>query len=104
MDERERAAVLDAAVESGIERGSTSYRLLEIWTLESPPPDFSNLWRDFVHALCAVLEPAEAERLEANLLGRAKTVAEAAGGTLDRSPHVSSQEQSCLEVLAKAFE
>ncbi len=104
MDERERAAMLDAAVQSGIERGSTSYRLLETWTVEPPPPAFGNLWRDFVHALCGLLEPGEPERLEAKLLGRAKNVAEAAGDALRRSPHVSSQEQSCLDVLAKAFE
>ena len=104
MDERERAALLDAAVESGIERASTSYRLLEIWTLEPPPPDFSNLWRDFIHALCRLLEPSEAERLEATLLGRAKNVAEAAGDALRRNSHISSREQGCLDVLAKAFE
>lgn len=104
MDERERAAVLEAAAVIGLETDSTSYRLLEIWTLEAPPPDLTNAWRAFVKALQGQLESGEAKRLAKNLLGRAERVAKAAGDRLDRSPHVSEVERRCLDELRAAFE
>ena len=103
MDERERAAVLDGAVSTGIERDSTSYRLLEIWIEEAPPPDLTNLWRDFTRALCEQLTEAQIERLRANILGRARDVAAAAGDARDRSPHVSTTEEERLAELTRAF-
>ena len=103
MDERERQAVLDGAVGTGIERGSTSYRLLEIWIEEAPPPDLALLWRDFTRALCAQLSAGQVERLRGNILGRARDVAAAAGDTQERSPHVSDQEEQRLTELSEAF-
>jgi len=104
MDESERAAVLEAAAVIGLETDSTSYRLLEIWTLEEPPPDLMNAWRAFVKALQTQLESGEAQRLAQNLLDRAERVAKAAGDTLDRSPHVSEVEQQAIDELRAAFE
>ena len=103
MDEGERYAVLAGAVSTGIEPGSSSYRLLEIWTLEEQPPDMKELWKDFTRALCGRLSDAEAQRLERNVLGRARAVAAAAGDARDASPHVSDVEEACLEELAAAF-
>ena len=103
MDEAERQSVLTGATSAGIEPGTTSYRLLEIWIEEAPPPDLANLWHDFTRALCGQLPAAEAERLEQNVLGRARRVAAAAGDALNRSPHVSDLEESCLTRLAEAF-
>ncbi|MBW2232709.1 MAG: hypothetical protein JRG92_15500 [Deltaproteobacteria bacterium] len=103
MDARERDAILDAAVSTGSEKGSTSHRLLEIWILEEPPPDLTNAWRGYIGALCTELSSTQRERLEANLLGRAREVAAAAGSTLDRSPHISANEEACLQSLASAF-
>jgi tellurite resistance protein len=103
MDQRERQAILDAAEATGSEKGSTSYRLLEIWTLEEPPMDLTNAWQAFIGALSTQLSSDEGERLRANLLGRAREVAAAAGSRLDRSPHVSAEEDACLQSLARAF-
>jgi hypothetical protein len=104
MEDGERAAVLEAAAVIGLETDSTSYRLLEIWTLEEPPPDLMNAWRAFVKALQGQLDAGESKRLAQNLLGRAERVAKAAGDALDRSPHVSEVEQACLDELRAAFE
>lgn len=104
MDERERESALAGAVSVGIEPGSTSYRLLEIWLDEAPPPDLIDLWRDFTRALCAAWSAEEAGRLQHNLLGRAREVAAAAGDALERAPHVSAVEEACLEQLASAFQ
>ena len=103
MDAAERQAVLAGAVSAGIEPGSTSYRLLEIWIAEAQAPDLIELWHDFTGALCKRLTPAEARRLERNILGRARAVAAAAGDARDRSPHISSAEEACLARLGEAF-
>jgi hypothetical protein len=103
MDAAERERILAGAASVGIEPGSISYRLLEIWIDESPAPDLTNLWHDFTRALCAQLTPAEAERLEQNVVGRARSVAAAAGDARERSPHVSPVEEACLAKLAEAF-
>ena len=103
MDAAERERILDGATSIGIEAGSTSYRLLEIWIEESQAPDLTNLWHDFTRALCDQLTPAEAEKLEQNVLGRARSVAAAAGDARERSPYVSDVEEACLAKLAEAF-
>jgi hypothetical protein len=103
MDERERDTILTAAGSAGIEAGSASHRLLEIWTLEEPPPDLTNAWKAYVHALCSQLSRHERERLEANILGRARDVAAAAGDASHRAPHVSEKEQRWIEELGRAF-
>ena len=103
MDAAERGRILDGATAVGIEAGSTSYRLLEIWIEESQAPDLTSLWHDFTRALCDQLTPAEAEKLEQNVLGRARSVAAAAGDARERSPYVSDVEEACLAKLAEAF-
>ena len=103
MDERERESVLAGAVSSGIERDSTSYRLLQIWLREEPPPDLTFAWHEFTKALCGTLAPGQIEHLQANILGRARDVAAAAGDSLDRTPHVSEEEVAKLAELESAF-
>lgn len=103
MDTAERDSILAGAASVGIEPDSTSYRLLQIWIEEAQAPDLTNLWHDFTRALCEQLSPVEAERLEQNVLGRARSVAAAAGDARQRSPHVSDVEDACLSKLAEAF-
>ena len=103
MDDAERKSALAGAASVGIEPGSISYRLLEIWLEEVPPPDLTNLWREFIRALCASQSSGENARLRENLLGRARQVASAAGDARNRAPHVSEVEEQCLADLSKAF-
>lgn len=103
MDEAERDSVLAGAVSAGIEEDSTSYRLLQIWLEERQAPDITLLWHAFTRALCDQLEPTQIEHLKENILGRARKVASAAGDTRKRTPHISTEEESCLSELAKAF-
>lgn len=103
MDDAERERILTGAASVGIEPGSTSYRLLEIWIEEAQAPDLTNLWHDFTRALCEQLSPAERQRLEKNVLGRARSVAAAAGDARNQTPHVSDVEEACLAKLAEAF-
>jgi hypothetical protein len=103
MDAREREAVLSGAESTGIPRESPSYGLLGIWIEDQPAPDLVDAWSEFIGALCRELSDEQADRLRSNILGRARDVAEAAGGFLGLGPKVSPEEEEVLESLALAF-
>jgi hypothetical protein len=103
MDARERDAILVGAESVGIEPGSASHGLLRIWTEDPPAPDLLDAWREFIRALHGELEEGERRRLREKLVGRARSVAEAAGGILGVDP-VSPAEQKVLVDLDLAFE
>jgi hypothetical protein len=103
MDARERDAILVGAESVGIEPGSASHGLLRIWTEDPPAPDLLDAWREFIRALGGELEDAERGRLRERLVGRARSVAEAAGGILGVDP-VSPAEKQVLASLDRAFE
>jgi hypothetical protein len=62
------------------------------------------VWGDFIVGLCAELSEAERNALKNEILGRARSVAEAAGGFLGLGKRISPEEEVILEELAKAFE
>jgi hypothetical protein len=103
MDARERDAILVGAESVGIEPGSASHGLLRIWTEDPPAPDLLEAWGAFIRALGGELEEAERVRLRQRLVGRARSVAEAAGGILGVDP-VSPAEREVLERLERIFE
>lgn len=103
IDERERGAVLDGAVTSGIAPDSASYRLLELWTLERPTPELIAIWREFIAAVSKLLTTRERDSLRAKIIGRAYAVADAAGGLLDAKPNVSPEEWAVMDDLSSAF-
>jgi hypothetical protein len=102
MDVKERDAILVGAESVGIEPGSPSHGLLRIWTEDRPAPDLLAAWREFISALGLELEPGERSRLAEKLVGRARAVAEAAGGILGVDP-VSPEEARVLAGLERAF-
>ena len=102
MDPRERAAVLRGAESCGIERGTPSYGLLEIWTQDRPAPELMDSWKAFIKALCGELSADQRWHLEEKIIGRARAVAEAAGGFLGLAK-VSREEAEVLEALEEAF-
>jgi hypothetical protein len=104
MHARERAAVLRGASTSGIAVESASYRLLELWTLERPAPEIVSVWREFIAAIAKSLTERERAALRAKVIGRAWSVASAAGGFLDATPNVSPEEHALLDSLDAAFE
>jgi hypothetical protein len=103
MENKEREAVLAAAESSGIAAGSPSHGLLRIWTEERPPPDLVLAWRDFIRALGPQLNAEQREKLGENVVGRARSVAEAAGGFLGIGS-ISKPERDALDALSEAFE
>jgi tellurite resistance protein len=103
MDDREREAILFGAESTGISRESPSHGLLRIWIEDRPAPDLVDAWSEFIRALCREFSEEQRGRLQRNLLGRARRVAEAAGGFLGLGSKVSKEERAVLESLARAF-
>ncbi|MGI9431242.1 MAG: hypothetical protein ACR2PQ_03465 [Myxococcota bacterium] len=102
MDSKERQAILSGAESTGIEVDSPSYGLLSLWTEEQPAPALTDAWRGFISALSKELSDEERGRMRDRIVGRARAVAEAAGGFLGVGA-VSREERAALEALEQAF-
>jgi hypothetical protein len=104
IDEKERMAVLTAAEANGVVPGSESHQLLTGWLEKKPDPRLLETWAGYVQQLCSRIPPAEQHALRDELVGRARHVAEAAGGFLGVGNKVSPSEAAVLEKLAAAFD
>jgi hypothetical protein len=102
MDDKERNAILSGAESTGIETGSPSYGLLRIWTEDQPAPALTEAWRGFISALGRELSDGERDRMRARIVGRARAVAESAGGFLGVGA-ISREERAVLDALDRAF-
>jgi hypothetical protein len=103
VDGKEKKAVLDAAAQSGVKAGSDAQTMLEGWLLQPPPPAIRDAWVNYVQTLSATLPAGDRELLKRELLGRARAVAEAAGGILGIGAKISKTEADCLKKLEAAF-
>lgn len=104
MDAKERDAILRGAVSTGIQEGSLSHQLLEIWTGENPPPDLFMLWEQFVRALSRQLDPEDRKAFSDAIATRAKEVAMAAGSFLSLGSKISKSEADALAKIKSAFD
>jgi hypothetical protein len=82
MEHEEREAILQAAVGEGLLANTEAYRLLQGWLDEQPDDDLIATWKAYASGLTESLAPAVREKLQADLIGRVRRVAEAAGGFL----------------------
>jgi len=103
LDPREAAALREAAHDAGLDRDSDAAALLGAWLAEPPPRQMEQAWRDYAHSLAAGLDAGARAALQAETLGRARRVAEAAGGFLGLGSRVSAAEEQVLAGLAGAF-
>ena len=103
IDSKERNAVLSGAAEVGVSDQDASYQLLDRWLAEQPSPELLATWKDYISALSATLSQEFRRALKEQLLGRARTVAEAAGGFMGVGRKVSISEENVLEELEAAF-
>jgi hypothetical protein len=100
VDDKERSAILSAAKDTGLSGESAT--LLDGWLAARPSYDVVLAWKGYVTALVSTMDAADKDKLEQDLLGRARTVAESAGGFLGIGK-ISSEEEAKLEELARAF-
>lgn len=103
VDVKERRAILDAAAQKGVEDGAPAYQLLERWLARKPDDKLLAVWKGYVATLSQKLSEPAKKALKADLLGRARIVAEAAGGLLGFGNKVSKSEKAVLDDLEKAF-
>jgi hypothetical protein len=104
VQEKERAAIIQAAKATGINSQDGRYPILEHWLSQKPGPEVMDAWKLYIAALCKQLDAKEVEELKSDLLNRAETVAEAAGGILGVTSKISSTEREMLKALQQAFE
>jgi tellurite resistance protein len=102
-DDKEKAAVLEAAQQSGITAGSPARALLEGWLDRQPPADLEQTWATYFDALASRLPEKDAQALGKELLARARKVAEISGGILGLFERVSRSETSVLHALEKVL-
>jgi hypothetical protein len=103
IDAKERGAALSAAVEAGVDRQGAGYQLLERWLTTKPPSNLLATWTDYIHAITATMTEQGKRELKADLLGRARSIAEAAGGILGAGWKTSPAEKDMLARLERAF-
>ena len=100
MDDNERIAILSAAKDAGLSGESAA--LLDDWLATRPSDKVLSAWKDYISALANTMDAQAKDKLKHELLGRARAVAEAAGGFLGIGK-ISSGEEAKLEELARAF-
>lgn len=100
MDDNERSAIQSAAKDAGLSGESAA--LLDGWLATRPSYKVLSAWKDYVAELAGAMDAAAKDKLKHDLLGRARTVAESAGGFLGIGK-ISSEEEEKLEELARAF-
>ncbi|MBL8853558.1 MAG: TerB family tellurite resistance protein [Planctomycetaceae bacterium] len=103
VDPAEKAAILKAASDNGIDSDSVAAHLLNEWIRRAPAEEVVQAWVDYIGALKAAAGEATFQRVKQTILQRAYEVADAAGGILGLG-RVSSKERGVLRRLEQAFE
>jgi hypothetical protein len=103
LDRRERAAILKAAEEYGLEPSDISYAMLEHRLRERPEPELIHMWKAYIHQLRSTLDEESNAALRSEIISRTRSVAEASGGLLGLSTKVSPRELQVLDELELSF-
>jgi len=103
VDEREVKAVLSAAEQLGILRGSKAYAMLETRLREGPVKEARKIWYYYAEALKKTLSPAELAQFRSDLLDVCWRVAEASGGLLNLVFTASANEKRVIEAVERAL-
>jgi hypothetical protein len=103
LDARERRAIIASLDAAGIGAASPAGQLVQSWLSSPPPASMLEVWSSYASALAPALSPTERNNLRDSVLGRARAVAEAAGGFLGFGNRVSKAEEELLQKLARAF-
>lgn len=102
MEAKEQEAILAAANQSGVATDSAAYELLKSWLDEQPSDQLLVSWKEYIGALKESLGETAINQLKASVIGRARQVADAAGGILGFGK-TSDKETAVIDELEKAF-
>jgi len=105
IDMKEQNALLLATVYCGMKKGTIDYRLFADWIQLKPAPILLRAWAQYVRHLCESLPPDDNKKMKSEIIGRARSVAEASGGILGYriGDRISRNEQAVLARLRRAF-
>ena len=104
VDDKEKRAILSAAEKKGIVKGGVEHDVLERWLAHKPDAQLLETWIHYTLSLCQQMKPEGRLAVKNDLLGRARGIAEAAGGFLGLGNKVSDAEEAVLRQLETAFE
>lgn len=102
LDDKERKAILKAASERGVKPGSANYTMLEVWLKEKPGQKLMDAWKKYARGIWEQLTESEKVLMRVSIVGRAREIAEAAGGFLGVAS-ITSQEKALLEEMEKVL-
>ena len=100
---KERDAIIKAAIEQGVEEGSPTCDLLRNWLQKKPDAKLLEVWKGYIDELKTSLGDRSKEHLKSGTLGRARAIAEAAGGFLGVAS-ISAAEKKMLDELEWSFD
>jgi len=100
IESKEAAAIARAAEEDGL--CEAGFDLLQSWLTHRPGDELLEAWEQYVAALRDMLGGDQIAALKKEVMGHARSVAEAAGGLLGVGK-ISKGEQAMLARLDKAF-
>ncbi len=103
VSNEERDAVLRAAAENGVEKGSASYELLNQWLQAEPDSKMLTAWTEYFSALAKSMPLESLAVLRERIITRCRDVAKAAGGFLGLTGKISKAEQDAIEELERAM-
>ena len=103
MQDKERDAILRAAEQEGVEAKSANFELLKKWLKRKPAVELLDAWVGYIKGLDEVLTDDERESLRKQVMGRARQVAEVAGGFIGVAK-ISMAEEKMLKKLSAAFD
>ncbi|HEY2387705.1 MAG TPA: hypothetical protein VGK30_12140 [Candidatus Binatia bacterium] len=103
VSEPEIRAVLDAAHDHGIPRGSVAHKLLDDGLQNRPNEDSRKAWYMYAEELRKTLSPQELATFRQDLLDYARRVATASGGIFNMVFQVSHNEHQVLKAIEKAL-
>ena len=101
VDAKEQRAVLDAATQVGVT--GPGLDVLTQWLAAKPSAEVFAAWQQYASAVVARLSDADKQLMKHEMLGRARTVAEASGGILGLGNKVSSAEAAVLKKIEDSF-
>ena len=102
IDASERRVILESAREFGVKAGGAADELVSGWLDASPAPALLEAWNGVVSELCKGLDANAKNALREDLIGRARSVAQSAGGVFGIGAQ-SGSEKAMIEKLEQAF-
>ena len=91
------------AQQAGLARDAPGHELSQGWLTKRPSPELLASWKAYMAALSPSLDEGTRSALRREILNRARSVAESAGGFLGLGSKVSDAEQAVLTDLERSF-